>query len=74
MDVSEREPLRADDPLLGQQRTLFTAHSGMASTTADVELASRSVDAAIDLVHGRRPASVVNAAVWDAPHRRLPVT
>jgi D-3-phosphoglycerate dehydrogenase len=63
LDVTEREPLPADDPLLGAERLVLTAHSAASSITAGAELARRSVDAIVDVLDGRLPASVVDPAV-----------
>lgn len=67
LDVTEREPLPADDPLLGADGLVLTAHSAASSETAGLELARRSVDAAVDVLRGHRPASVVEPAVYDSP-------
>jgi D-3-phosphoglycerate dehydrogenase / 2-oxoglutarate reductase len=72
LDVTEREPLPPDDPLLGADGILLTAHSAAWSATAEAELSRRSVDAVIDLLNGRRPPSIVNPAVLDAPNLRVP--
>jgi len=74
LDVTGQEPLAPDDPLLRSRRVVLTAHPAAASSTTAVELVARSVDAAIDLVNGRRPASVVNEDVLASPalrHRAL---
>lgn len=70
LDVTDPEPLPADHPLLSTPGVVVTAHSAVASTTAARELARRSIDAAIDLLEGRLPASVVNPEVLDAPQLR----
>lgn len=72
IDVSEREPLPIDDPLMTAPRVLLTGHSALASSTAQVELARRSVDATIALLAGRPPASIVNQAVLASPELRIP--
>jgi D-3-phosphoglycerate dehydrogenase / 2-oxoglutarate reductase len=64
LDVTEHEPLLDDDPLLRHDRVLLTAHSAASSATANAELQRRSVDAVIDVLEGRRPASVVNPEVF----------
>lgn len=70
LDVTEREPLPAGDPLLGPDGIVLTAHSAASSETAGLELARRSVDAAVEVLAGRRPASVVDATVFDSPALR----
>lgn len=70
LDVSEHEPLAQDDPLLEAPGVVLTAHSAASSETAQAELGRRSVDAVIDIVAGRRPASVVNPEVLAAANLR----
>jgi D-3-phosphoglycerate dehydrogenase len=72
LDVTAREPIGPDDQLLTVPRLLLTGHSALASVTAQAELGRRSVDAAIDLLHGRRPASVVDLSVLESPRLRIP--
>ena len=71
LDVTEREPLPPDDPLLDAPRLVLTAHSAASSTTAGAELARRSVDAIVEVLGGRLPASVVDPAVLDRPVLRV---
>lgn len=72
IDVTEYEPIPIADPILTVERTLLTGHSAMASTTAQRELARRSVDATIDLLAGRMPASIVEMGVLASPVLRIP--
>jgi phosphoglycerate dehydrogenase-like enzyme len=72
LDVTEREPLPADDPTLQADGIVLTAHSAMASATARAELARRTVDAVIDLLHGTEPASIVNREVLASARLRIP--
>jgi D-3-phosphoglycerate dehydrogenase len=70
LDVTEREPLPPDDPLLGVEGIVLTAHSAASSETAGAELARRSVDAAVAVLTGRRPSAVVDPAVFSSPRLR----
>jgi D-3-phosphoglycerate dehydrogenase len=72
IDVTAREPIPSDDPILTVPRLILTGHSALSSTTAQAELGHRSVDAVIDLLHGRRPASVVDPSVLASPRLRIP--
>jgi D-3-phosphoglycerate dehydrogenase len=63
LDVTEREPIASDDPLLNADRVLVTAHSGAFSTTSVVELRSRALAAVADVLRGRAPEAVVNRDV-----------
>ena len=71
LDATEHEPLPEGDPLLTAPGILLTAHSAAWSKTATVDLARRSVDAALDLIAQRRPASIVNSEVLSSPNLRL---
>jgi len=70
LDVTETEPVPHGNPLLDADRVVLTAHSAASSVTAHGELAERSVDLVVDLLEGRRPASIVNAAVLDRSNLR----
>lgn len=70
LDVTEREPIPADDALLGVDRVVLSGHSAGSSTTSAVEIRRLTVDAVIDLVQGRRPEAVVNPEVLSSPALR----
>jgi phosphoglycerate dehydrogenase-like enzyme len=72
LDVTEREPLPGDSPLLGVDRVLLTAHTAAWSLTTEAELTRRSVDAVLALLAGRPPESIVNPRVLDSPDLRIP--
>lgn len=72
LDVTEREPVATDDPLLGNERVILTGHSALASVTAQQELGRRSVEAVVDLLAGRHPSSIVNREVLDSTLLRIP--
>ena len=68
LDVFEAQPLPADSPLRRMDQVLLSPH--MAGITEDSmrRMGALAVDQALDLIAGRRPAHLVNPAVW--PHRR----
>lgn len=72
LDVTVHEPLEADDPLLKDPRILLTAHSGSWSTTAQVELRRRAVEAVLALLDGRSPNVLANPGVLHRPTLRIP--
>lgn len=72
IDVTDPEPLPRGHVLLsGVPNLLVTGHSAAWSASASTSLVRRSVDAAIDLVQGRVPPTVVNDAVLTQPSLRL---
>jgi phosphoglycerate dehydrogenase-like enzyme len=72
LDTTEREPLPRNDPMLRSGRIVLTAHSAAWSRTAEAELATRSIDAALRLVRGEPPESVVNPDVIGSAALRNP--
>jgi D-3-phosphoglycerate dehydrogenase / 2-oxoglutarate reductase len=71
LDVTEQEPIPAGDPLLTVDGVILTAHSAASSETAGAELGRRSVDAVVDILEGRLPASIVNPEVLTAEGCRV---
>jgi D-3-phosphoglycerate dehydrogenase len=70
LDVTEREPVPDDHPVLSTDGILVTAHSAAFSATSSAELRERAVAAAADVLSGRLPASVVNPEVLASPALR----
>jgi D-3-phosphoglycerate dehydrogenase / 2-oxoglutarate reductase len=70
LDTTEREPLPRNDPMLRSGRIVLTAHSAAWSRTAEAALADRSNAAAVQLVRGELPESVVNPAVVESDDLR----
>lgn len=68
LDVFETQPLPAESPLRGFDQVLLSPH--MAGITEDSmrRMGALAVAQALDLIAGRRPAHLINPAVW--PHRR----
>lgn len=62
LDVFEREPVEPDHPLLRAPHTVLTSHAAYWSEESGVELRSRTMRNAIDVVQGRRPADCLNPA------------
>lgn len=74
LDVTAAEPLPADDALLELPNVILTGHSAASSTSANVELRRRTVDAVVAGLHRELPASVVDRSVADRPTFRLSST
>jgi D-3-phosphoglycerate dehydrogenase len=63
LDVTVTEPLETSDSLLSSPRILLTAHSAAFGVTSKLELATRSVDAALAVLNGEVPDTIVNPEV-----------
>ncbi|GIW06414.1 MAG: D-glycerate dehydrogenase [Dehalococcoidia bacterium] len=65
LDVYEREPLPADDPLRELDNCVLLPHIGSAETTARIGMADLAVDNLLAVLEGRRPRACVNPEVLD---------
>jgi D-3-phosphoglycerate dehydrogenase len=75
LDVTAREPLPADDPLMAAGESLWlTGHAAAWGVRSTAELRRSSMRVVEDLLHGRRPASVLNPDVLQAASLRHGVT
>ena len=73
LDVTAEEPVsERADVLTLEGRLLLTGHPAAWSETAARNLAVSSVDAALALVAGQRPRSLVNPEVLTSPLLRIP--
>lgn len=63
LDVFEQEPLPLDSPLRAFENVTFTPHVGANSEESVTDLYRAGSQIAIDVRHGRWPASVVNPQV-----------
>lgn len=69
LDVTEVEPLPADDPLLSIPQLTVTPHMAWYSEESYGELKRRTAENAVDLAHGRAPRTIINPEVLGAPGR-----
>ncbi len=69
LDVTETEPLPADDPLLQIPQLTVTPHMAWYSEESYGELKRRTAQNAVDAAAGRVPRNVVNPEVIGAPGR-----
>lgn len=60
LDVLEKEPPDADDPLLKLDNVLFTPHTSSWSAESGLQLRRGVVRNVVDALQGRQPKSVVN--------------
>ena len=69
IDVFETEPVEHDHPLLAAPHTVLSAHAAYFSEESGMELRTRTMQAAIDVVSGCRPADCISPEVFDAGAR-----
>ncbi len=74
LDVTETEPLPADDPLLNIPQLTVTPHMAWYSEESYGELKRRTVENAVDVAAGRTPRNIVNPEVLGAPGRNHGLT
>ena len=67
LDVTEKEPPDADDPLLRLDNVIVTPHALCLTDQCFAGLGAADVKAVLDVMGGREPANVVNRAVVDNP-------
>lgn len=67
IDVFDREPPEADDPLLKLDNVVFSAHCLNWTDNVDELLAEAIARSLLDVMHGREPRTVANKAVLSRP-------
>jgi glyoxylate reductase len=63
LDVTDPEPIAANDPLLKLSNVVITPHIGSASHATRLNMAELAVDNLLDVFEGRRPRYCANPAV-----------
>lgn len=63
LDVYEKEPLDSSHPILLAPHTVLTPHAAYWSEESGEELRTRTTQAVIDILQGRRPADCLNPEV-----------
>lgn len=66
LDVFEVEPPDLTEPLYRDPRVVVTPHAAFVSVESLLDLRDRATRQMIDILEGRRPANVVNPAVYPA--------
>ena len=66
LDVFEREPLPPGHPLRHLPNVVLTPHVAYFSEESLEQAREHTIRGVIDVLHGRRPANVVNTAVFDS--------
>jgi phosphoglycerate dehydrogenase-like enzyme len=64
LDVTEREPIEPDSPLLGMENVIVTPHALCWTDECFHEIAATALGSIVDVSQGRRPAHVVNPEVY----------
>jgi phosphoglycerate dehydrogenase-like enzyme len=64
LDVTEREPIEPDSPLLGMENTIVTPHALCWTDECFHDIAASALRSIVDVSLGRRPTHIVNAAVY----------
>ncbi len=70
LDVLEKEPIPADSPLLSLPNVILSPHAGWYSDQSLVDLKRKTAEAAVAVLRGQRPYSVVNPDVYASSRLR----
>jgi D-3-phosphoglycerate dehydrogenase len=65
LDVTEIEPIRPDNPLIGMDNVIITPHALCWTDECFEDIARTALRSIADIAEGRRPVHVVDAAAWD---------
>ncbi|MGE3918998.1 MAG: 2-hydroxyacid dehydrogenase [Hyphomicrobiaceae bacterium] len=65
LDVTEREPIEMTSPLLGMENVIITPHALCWTDECFYDIAATALRSIAEVSLGRRPAHVVNPAVYD---------
>ena len=67
LDVTEREPIEPESPLLGLENTIITPHALCWTDECFHDIAATALQSIVDVSLGRRPTHIVNPAVHGQP-------
>ena len=65
LDVTTKEPIEPDNPLLGFDNVIITPHALCWTDECFHDIASTAMQSIVDVAQGRRPAHVVNPECYD---------
>ena len=65
LDVLESEPPDPDDPILRLDNVVLSPHATCATDQCSQDISSLGNQAAIDVMHGREPKTIVNPAILE---------
>jgi D-3-phosphoglycerate dehydrogenase len=64
LDVTEREPIERDSPLIKMKNTIITPHALCWTDECFEDIATTALRSIVDVSKGRRPTHLVNPEVW----------
>ncbi len=70
LDVTDIEPPRADNPLLGRDNVVITPHVASATVVGKRRLVVHALEQVLQVLRGERPPHLINPEVWDAVRAR----
>jgi len=70
LDVFQQEPLPAGNPFAGLSKVLLSPHQSSCTQETGRRVSLAAAQAIVDLMEGRRPALVLNGAVFDSAKLR----
>lgn len=65
LDVTEKEPIGAENPLLELDNVVITPHVAWYSEESKLELKTKAAQGIADVLKGEKPTYLVNEDVWD---------
>ncbi|NDW07373.1 hydroxyacid dehydrogenase [Jiella pacifica] len=71
IDVFEPEPAPRDHPLLRYDRVFATPHIAGLSRESAIRMSTQAVTETLKVLHGEKPTSLINPAVWETHIARL---
>lgn len=70
LDVTTREPIEPESPLLGMENVIITPHALCWTDECFHDIAASALQSIVEVSHGRRPAHVVNTEIYDSAARK----
>jgi D-3-phosphoglycerate dehydrogenase len=70
LDVTEREPIEMESPLIGMENVIITPHALCWTDECFHEIAATALQSIVDVSLGRRPRHVVNPQVYERGNRQ----
>lgn len=71
LDVYDKEPLPADNPLRKAPRCVLTPHNAFNAVESTQEMSRQSAESVLELLRGEIPSNVCNPSVWSSINLRV---